>query len=158
MTKATNFQSYGASPDQTEDQEAKPVLFVVCVAIMNEQNQILMAQRPKGKMMAGFWEFPGGKVEIGETPEHALIREIEEELSITLNKESLEPLTFISYGYEDFHVLLPLYICRNWEGDVQMMEHQDMKWLSVDEIADQKMLEGNFSFIPHLKRYLEALD
>lgn len=112
------------------------VLLVVAVALINEQNEILLAQRPEGKSMAGLWEFPGGKVEPGESPEAALIREIHEELSIKISLNLLKPLTFVSFDYESFHLLMPLYMCTQWMGEVVPREGQQVSWVARSKLHD----------------------
>ena len=107
-----------------------PVLLVVAAAIFNEAGDILLAQRPEGKSMAGLWEFPGGKVEAGEAPEAALVRELAEELRMEIDPESLNPITFASFGYRDFHLLMPLYEVRSWRGTPAGMEGQKLAWVS----------------------------
>ena len=103
-------------------------MLVAAVALIDPDGRVLIAQRPEGKAMAGLWEFPGGKVEPGETPEAALIRELDEELGIGTWASCLAPLTFASHGYPDFHLLMPLYACRRWDGVPQAREHAALKW------------------------------
>src|SRR5580693_6293520 len=103
-----------------------PVVLVVAVALVDADGRVLLAQRPAGKMMAGLWEFPGGKVQEGETPEAALIRELKEELGIDVTESCLAPLTFASHRYERFHLLMPLYVCRRWQGSVTAHEGQSL--------------------------------
>jgi 8-oxo-dGTP diphosphatase len=105
------------------------LLLVAAVALIDKDGRILVAQRPEGKQLAGLWEFPGGKVEAGERPEQALIRELKEELGIDVTESCLAPLTFASHAYEEFHVLMPLYICRRWKGEVTSREGQALKWV-----------------------------
>ena len=105
------------------------LVLVVAVALYNEKGEILLAQRPEGKQLAGLWEFPGGKVEPGETPEAALVRELQEELSITVKETELEPLTFASHTYADFHLLMPLYKCQAWSGEIYPREGQAIAWV-----------------------------
>lgn len=112
------------------------LLLVSAAALYNEQGDILLAQRPADKSMAGLWEFPGGKVEDGETPEATLIRELQEELQITVQAEDLEPITFASHAYEKFHLLMPLYACRTWGGDPRGAEGQALKWVSPNALFD----------------------
>src|ERR1700704_6928293 len=102
---------------------------VVACALVDADKRVLIAQRPEGKSMGGLWEFPGGKIEAGERPEQTLIRELKEELGIAVNEACLAPLTFASHGYPDFHLLMPLYVCRRWEGTVQAQEGQDLAWV-----------------------------
>ena len=105
------------------------LLLVVAAALIDVDNRVLVAQRPEGKNLAGLWEFPGGKVDPGERPEQALIRELREELGVEVKEPCLAPLTFASHAYEDFHLLMPLYVCRRWEGFVASREGQALKWL-----------------------------
>ena len=123
---------------------------VVAVALIDADNRILLAQRPEGKQLAGWWEFPGGKVEPGERPEETLIRELHEELGITVKEACLAPLTFASFPYETFHLLMPLYICRRWEGFVQSMEGQALKWVRPRDLKDQPMPPADAPLIPFL--------
>ncbi len=113
-----------------------PVLLVVAAALFDREGRVLLAQRPEGKQMAGLWEFPGGKLEAGETPEAALARELEEELSITVNESSLEKLTFASFAYPAFHLLMPLYGCRKWSGSIQPREGQAIAWVETSRLRE----------------------
>ncbi len=118
--------------------EPLPIVLVVAVALVDGDGRVLLAQRPAGKMMAGLWEFPGGKVQPGEAPEAALIRELKEELGIDVSEACLAPLTFASHRYERFHLLMPLYVCRRWTGDVAAREGQALAWvrpLKLDQYA-----------------------
>lgn len=115
------------------------MLLVVAVALVDADGRVLLAQRPPGKSMAGLWEFPGGKVHDGETPEAALIRELHEELGIDVKESCLAPLTFASHGYEGFHLLMPLYVCRRWEGTVQPVEGQQLAWVRPTRLGDYPM-------------------
>jgi 8-oxo-dGTP diphosphatase len=114
----------------------KTVLLVVAAALFDAQGRILLAQRPEGKQLAGLWEFPGGKLEPGETPEAALVRELAEELSIAVNEASLEPLTFASFTYPAFHLLMPLYGCRSWSGSIRPREGQATAWVEKTRLRD----------------------
>ena len=114
----------------------RPLVLVVAAALCNDKGEILLAQRPEGKSMAGLWEFPGGKVETGETPERALVRELHEELSIMVEESALEPLTFASHDYPNFHLLMPLFRCRVWTGDVNPREGQSFKWVAPSDLHD----------------------
>lgn len=114
----------------------KPVLLVVAAALFDAEGRILLAQRPEGKQLAGLWEFPGGKLEPRETPEAALVRELAEELSITVNETSLEPLTFASFTYPAFHLLMPLYGCRSWSGPIRPREGQATAWVEKTRLRD----------------------
>ena len=115
------------------------VVLVAAVALLDADNRVLIAQRPAGKSMAGLWEFPGGKIEPGETPEAALIRELHEELGITVLPACLAPFTFASHAYETFHLLMPLYLCRKWTGDVTAREVQALRWVRPNALADYAM-------------------
>jgi 8-oxo-dGTP diphosphatase len=115
------------------------LLLVVAVALVDADRRVLIAQRPQGKAMAGLWEFPGGKVEPGETPEAALIRELEEELGISTKQACLAPVSFASHSYENFHLLMPLYACRKWQGTPQPREHTDLKWVRPHKLRDYPM-------------------
>lgn len=115
------------------------MLLVVAVALVDADGRVLLAQRPPGKSMAGLWEFPGGKVQEGETPEAALIRELHEELGIDVKESCLAPLTFASHGYEAFHLLMPLYVCRRWEGNMTAREGQQLAWVRPTRLADYPM-------------------
>jgi 8-oxo-dGTP diphosphatase len=127
----------------------KLVLVAAC-ALIDADGRVLIAQRPPGKAMAGLWEFPGGKVEFGETPEAALIRELREELGITVKEACLAPLTFASHAYADFHLLMPLYVCRRWEGIVAAREHATLAWVKANKLRDYPMPEADVPLIPHL--------
>jgi 8-oxo-dGTP diphosphatase len=118
---------------------ALPIVLVVAVALIDAEKRVLIAQRPPGKAMAGLWEFPGGKVEPGETPEAALIRELEEELGISVQPASLAPLTFASHSYESFHLLMPVFVCREWQGTPQPREHTALKWVHPQALRDHPM-------------------
>jgi len=126
------------------------LLTVVAVALVDSDGRVLLAQRPEGKQLAGLWEFPGGKLEPGERPEEALIRELQEELGITVKTPCLAPLTFASHAYDDFHLLMPLYICRKWEGFVQSREGQALKWVKPKALRDYPMPPADAPLIPHL--------
>lgn len=114
----------------------KRLVLVVAAALVNENGDILLAQRPEGKALAGLWEFPGGKVEPGETPEAALVRELAEELSLTVNEAALEPVTFASFTYPNFHLLMPLYRCQTWSGEVCPREGQAIAWVPPANLFD----------------------
>ncbi len=126
------------------------IVLVVACALVDVDGRVLLAQRPEGKAMAGLWEFPGGKVDAEERPEDALIRELREELDIEVNEACLAPLTFASHAYEDFHLLMPLFICRRWEGVVRGREGQAIKWVRVSRLRDYPMPEADEPLIPHL--------
>lgn len=128
----------------------KPIVLVVACALIDTDGRILIAQRPEGKSLAGMWEFPGGKVEEGETPEQALIRELNEELGIETKETCLAPLTFASYSYDKFHLLMPLYICRRYWGVPQPKEGQALKWVKSRNLRDYDMPPADEPLIPHL--------
>jgi 8-oxo-dGTP diphosphatase len=129
---------------------AVKLLLVVAVALIDADARVLIAQRPEGKQLAGLWEFPGGKVDAGERPEAALIRELREELGIEVREPCLAPLTFASYAYPDFHLLMPLYICRRWEGFVEAREHSALKWAPAKELRAYPMPPADAPLIPAL--------
>jgi 8-oxo-dGTP diphosphatase len=128
---------------------AKLVLVAAC-ALIDVDGRVLIAQRPEGKAMAGLWEFPGGKVEDGERPEQTLIRELAEELGITVSEPCLAPLTFASHAYPDFHLLMPLYVCRRWDGTVTAREHARLAWVRPNRLRDYPMPPADAPLIPHL--------
>lgn len=123
---------------------------VVAVALIDADNRVLLAQRPEGKQLAGLWEFPGGKVEAGERPEETLIRELDEELGIAVKEACLAPLTFASHAYESFHLLMPLYVCRRWDGFVRSREGQALKWVKPQALRDYPMPPADEPLIPFL--------
>ncbi len=126
------------------------ILLVVAVALIDADDRILVAQRPPGKQLAGLWEFPGGKVDPNERPEAALIRELREELGIEVKEPCLAPLTFASHAYENFHLLMPLYVCRRWQGFVTPREGQALKWLRARQLRDIPMPPADAPLIPAL--------
>ena len=130
--------------------EVKKIVLVAACALIDADRRVLIAQRPEGKPMAGLWEFPGGKVEQGETPEETLIRELEEELGIITQVPCLAPLTFASHAYEDFHLLMPLYICRRYEGIARGLEGQAVKWVRTRDLRDYPMPAADEPLIPFL--------
>ena len=127
-----------------------PIILVAAAAIIDVDGRVLIGQRPAGKSLAGLWEFPGGKVEAGERPEMALIRELHEELGIEVSESCLAPLTFASHAYEDFHLLMPLYVLRRWKGDLVAREHQQLAWVKPVKLRDYPMPEADVPLIPHL--------
>lgn len=129
---------------------SKPIVLVSACALIDADNRILIAQRPEGKSMAGLWEFPGGKLEPGETPEETLIREMQEELGVTTWESCLAPLSFASYAYDDFHLLMPLFICRKWEGFPQAREGQTLKWVKANTLRNYPMPPADEPLIPAL--------
>ena len=130
------------------------ILLVVAVALIDADDRVLIAQRPEGKALAGLWEFPGGKIDQGERPEAALIRELQEELGITVKEACLAPLTFASYAYPEFHLLMPLYVCRRWEGFVQSREGQALKWVRARDLREYPMPPADEPLIPPLVELL----
>jgi len=130
------------------------LLLVAAAALVDPDGRVLVTQRPEGKQLAGFWEFPGGKVESGERPEAALIRELKEELAIDVTESCLAPLTFASHAYEDFHLLMPLYVCRRWKGIVNGHEGQALKWLRPRDLRGLAMPPADAPLIPFLEDLL----
>jgi 8-oxo-dGTP diphosphatase len=135
-----------------EPSEKVKVVLVAAVALIDGEGRVLMAERPEGKELAGLWEFPGGKVESGERPEEALVRELREELGIEVDPEALEPFSFASYGYERFHLLMPLYLCRRWTGDVASMEGQRLRWSAFSDLDTLPMPPADKPLVEALKR------
>jgi 8-oxo-dGTP diphosphatase len=127
------------------------LLLVVAAALVDADGRVLIAQRPEGKGMAGLWEFPGGKIEAGERPEESLIRELKEELEISVKEACLAPLAFASHRYEDFHLLMPLFICRRWEGAPRAVEHQAIRWVRPERLRDFPMPPADEPLIPMLR-------
>ena len=133
---------------------SKPMLLVVALALVDSDARVLVARRPEGKPMAGLWEFPGGKVADGETPEAALIREMGEELGIDTAASCLAPFTFASHDYDDFHLLMPLYVCRVWKGVVKPREGQELKWVRPAELVDYPMPPADKPLVAMLRDLL----
>jgi 8-oxo-dGTP diphosphatase len=129
-------------------------VLVAAVALIDPDGRVLLARRPRGKVMADLWEFPGGKVRDGETPEEALIRELAEELAIDVTESCLAPFAFASHAYDDFHLLMPLYVCRIWEGQVTPLEGQELKWLRPGAMADVPMLPADEPLVALLRDLL----
>ena len=132
----------------------KNLVIVASIAIIDANDQILIAKRPNKKHLSGFWEFPGGKVEKGESPEYALVREVKEELNIDINNKCIAPLTFSEFNYEKFHLLLLLYVCRRWEGEPMSMEKNEIKWVKVNTLRQYKMPPADDSLIYSLQDLL----
>lgn len=130
--------------------ETRPVILVSACALIDADGRVLITQRPPGKSLEGYWEFPGGKIEHGETPEDSLIRELNEELGIDVTASCLAPLTFASHGYEHFHLLMPLYVCRKWKGIPTGREGQALKWVRAKALRDYQMPPADLPLIPAL--------
>ncbi len=130
------------------------LVLVAACALVDADGRVLIAQRPQGKPMAGLWEFPGGKVENGERPEQTLIRELNEELGITVVEDCLAPLAFASHAYPDFHLLMPLYVCRRWEGTVRATEGQQLAWVRPNKLRDYDMPPADVPLVAHLMALL----
>ncbi len=131
-----------------------PTVLVVAAALIDTDGRVLIAQRPEGKALAGLWEFPGGKIEPGERPEQALIRELHEELGIEVNAACLAPFVFTSHAYDSFHLLMPLYLLRRWSGTVQRREHAALKWVKPDQLRDYPMPPADEPLVAWLRDLL----
>jgi len=136
------------------DRPSLPVVLVVAVALVDADGRVLLAERPAGKSMAGLWEFPGGKVRAGETPESALIRELKEELGIDVTASCLAPFTFASHSYADFHLLMPLYVCRRWQGMVAAREGQRLAWVRPPRLEEYPMPPADKPLVAMLRDLL----
>lgn len=132
----------------------KPLLLVAAVALIDKDGRVLISKRPKNKIMANMWEFPGGKVEDSETPEIALVRELQEELGINTQTSCLAPLTFASHGYDKFHLLMPLFLCRVWQGIPEPLEGQTLKWVRPIQLFEYKMPPADVHLISMLRDFL----
>ena len=130
------------------------VVLVAACALIDADGRVLIAERPAGRSMAGLWEFPGGKVEAGETPEATLIRELKEELGIEVKEACLAPLTFASHTYDDFHLLMPLYVCRRWDGMVTAREGQKLSWVRPNRLREYPMPPADVPLVAHLTTLL----
>jgi 8-oxo-dGTP diphosphatase len=130
------------------------VVLVAACALVDADGRVLIAQRPAGKPMAGLWEFPGGKIELDELPEQTLIRELKEELGIVVKEDCLAPLTFASHAYADFQLLMPLYVCRRWDGTVTPLEAQQLAWVKPNRLRDYPMPPADLPLISHLMALL----
>jgi 8-oxo-dGTP diphosphatase len=135
-------------------EQASRLLLVVACALIDADGRVLIAQRPEGKGMAGLWEFPGGKIETGERPEDCLIRELKEELGIAVKEACLAPFTFASHSYETLHLLMPLYLCRRWEGTPSPLEHTALKWVKPRELPQYPMPPADIPLVPMLRDLL----
>jgi 8-oxo-dGTP diphosphatase len=134
--------------------ETRHMVLVVAAALVDPDGRVLIAQRPEGKDMAGLWEFPGGKIETGELPEEALIRELHEELGIGVKRPCLAPFTFASHTYGGFHLLMPLYVCRRWDGTPRPLQHAALKWVLPKDMASWPMPAADLPLIPMLRDLL----
>ncbi|NEX93978.1 (deoxy)nucleoside triphosphate pyrophosphohydrolase [Caulobacter sp. 17J65-9] len=132
----------------------KPMVLVAAAALVDVDGRVLIGQRPEGKQLGGTWEFPGGKVEPGETPEKALIRELEEELGIQVKEACLAPFVFSSFSYETFHLLMPLWLCRRWEGVVQARWHSALAWVKPNRLTDYPMPPADEPLVAYLRDFL----
>jgi 8-oxo-dGTP diphosphatase len=130
------------------------IVLVVACALIDIDGRVLIAERPPGRSMAGLWEFPGGKIEAGERPEETLIRELKEELGIVVSEACLAPLTFASHSYPDFHLLMPLYVCRRWEGTATAQEGQRLRWVRPNQLREYPMPPADEPLISHLTTLL----
>ncbi|MEM7776673.1 MAG: 8-oxo-dGTP diphosphatase MutT [Pseudomonadota bacterium] len=140
--------------DPSSDSREKRLVLVAAAALIDDDNRVLIAKRPEGKPMAGLWEFPGGKVQPGETPENAVIRELFEELGIDVCPSCVAPFTFASHSYADFHLLMPLYLCTQWDGAITPREGQELKWVRAMRLADYPMPPADLPLIPYLRDLL----
>lgn len=131
-----------------------PIVLVAAAALVNKAGEVLIAQRPEGKSMAGLWEFPGGKVDAGETPEYALMRELREELGIETRPCCFWPIAFASHTYDDFHLLMPLFVCRVWSGDITPQENQAFKWAAPMRLSDYPMPAADVPLVAQLRDLL----
>ena len=141
-------------PPTGADAPVLPVKLVAAVALIDADGRVLLARRPAGKEMAGLWEFPGGKIHDGETPETALVRELREELDIEVEAACLAPFTFASHPYEKFHLLMPLFLCRKWKGQARPLEGQELKWVRVEKLADYAMPPADVPLVAMLRDFL----
>ncbi len=132
------------------------LVLVAAAALVDRHGRVLLAQRPPGKKMAGLWEFPGGKIETGESPEDALIRELREELGIEIAAAALDPVTFASHGYESSHLLMPLFGCRHWRGEPASHEGQELAWVPPDALAAYAMPPADLPLLPAIKAYCKS--
>lgn len=151
---ALTCRSLHLSPEAFRTATARRMVLVSAVALIDADNRVLLQKRPEGKALAGLWEFPGGKVDPGETPEQALIRELQEELGIDVRESCLAPLTFASHAYDSFHLMMPLYICRQWKGQVSGREGQELAWVKSARLGDYPMPPADIPLIPILRDWL----
>ncbi|MEM7169645.1 MAG: 8-oxo-dGTP diphosphatase MutT [Pseudomonadota bacterium] len=146
--------SDGCWSAEKRQEDALPILLVAAVALVDADGRVLIARRPEGKAMAGLWEFPGGKLQAGETPEQALVRELVEELGIDTRQSCLAPIAFASHRYEKFHLLMPLFVCRVWEGQPTPQEGQELAWVRPPRLADYPMPPADAPLIAMLRDLL----
>ncbi len=130
------------------------IVLVVAAALMDADNRILIARRPEGASLVGLWEFPGGKINAGETPEMALVRELEEELGIEADPASFTAAGFASHQYPDFHLLMPLFICRSWQGEIEAKEHSALEWVSVHDLDNYPMPPADVPLVAQLRKII----
>ncbi|MCF6343260.1 MAG: (deoxy)nucleoside triphosphate pyrophosphohydrolase [Devosiaceae bacterium] len=128
----------------------KNLVIVVACALIDRDRRVLIARRKMGGLNGGLWEFPGGKIEIGETPEEAIIRELKEELNVETQSACLAPLSFVSHAYDNFHLLMPLYVCRKWQGEPEALEHIELKWVRANRLRGYDMIKADIPLIAHL--------
>ncbi len=152
--EATREDVFGHVETEAPEPGHKPLLLVAACALVDTDSRVLLARRPEGKKMAGLWEFPGGKLHAGETPEAALIRELHEELGIDVTEACLAPFAFASHAYDRFHLLMPLYLCRRWQGFVQPLEGQTLAWVRPDKLTDYEMPAADKPLVPLLRDFL----
>lgn len=145
---------WDASDGKLEEERDVSIVLVAAVALMDSDGRILIAKRPEGKKMAGLWEFPGGKIDPGETPERALIRELQEELGIDTRTSCLAPIGFASHAYDDFHLLMPLYVCRVWDGAPTPREGQELAWVRPARLGDYPMPPADIPLIAQLRDWV----
>jgi 8-oxo-dGTP diphosphatase len=152
--EATRDDLFGHAAPEPEEGATKPILLVAACALVDIEGRVLLARRPEGKTMAGLWEFPGGKLAPGEAPEAALIRELKEELGIDVTAACLAPLFFASHAYDRFHLLMPLYVCRRWQGALQGREGQKLAWVHKDKLGEYPMPAADRPLVPLLRDFL----
>ena len=133
---------------------SKKLVLVVACALIDEDGRVLITKRPEGREMAGLWEFPGGKIEVGELPEAALIRELQEELGVNVSNSCLAPLTFASHSYQDFHLLMPVYVCRKWNGEITALENQELAWVRPNRLNTYPMPPADEPLIAMVRDFL----
>jgi 8-oxo-dGTP diphosphatase len=154
MASAAEDDPLDACPGAPTYAGERRVVLVAAVALIDADGRVLIAQRPAGKQMAGLWEFPGGKIGAGETPERALVRELKEELGIDTRESCLAPIAFASHAYDDFHLLMPLFVCRKWRGMPQPLEGQALKWARINELKNYPMPPADVPLIAQLRDLL----